>query len=651
MTRASSPNLYLVPVRVPDDVGPTCETTESLGESVALSADGNTLVAGAPLDNQTGGALVFTRTSSGWTQLGDELIGSGAIGKAQQGYSVSISGDGATVLIGGLADNENSGATWVFTRVPQPASLILTPSLNPVPIGQPVTLTASVMGSLGTAPTGTVQCFDGATPLGTFTLTLGSGSITATFLTLGVHNIVCNYSGDTTYAASSSTYALSVTSPTYYLLLTSSSGTTTFGQPATFTARIASQLATGIPAPSGQVQFFSGTCFCGLGGALTDRALIGSATLSNAVATVIVSNLPVGSHLIVATYFGDANFSSANSNSITQTIAQAATSITWNALASNSSRATLAVNVTAVLPGSGTPTGTVQFVDMSSNLVVASAPVAGGLATAAIASQPNAKGIALIASYLGDTNFLPSASLAESFISITDAAGYNPSSIAPDEIAAIIGSGFATAANTPTTTTPPTSVSGVTVQVTDSTASARLAPLLFVSPAQINALVPSETATGPATVAVTSATGVVFSRTILITSTAPGLFAANGQGTGFAAAEVTRVHPDGSQDTQNVAVFDSSQQRWVAVPIDLSDATVYLSLFGTGIRHRATDQSVTCTINGESVNVLYSGPQGSFPGLNQVNVELPTNLQGAGTVNVIVTVQGQPSNAVTIFIQ
>ena len=89
-----------------------------LGVSVALSADGNTAILGAPGDNSgTGAAFVFTRAGAGaqWLQQA-KLIGSGAVGNAAQVTSVAISGDGNTVLIGGPADNNTIGAVWVFTR-------------------------------------------------------------------------------------------------------------------------------------------------------------------------------------------------------------------------------------------------------------------------------------------------------------------------------------------------------------------------------------------------------------------------------------------------------------------------------------------------------------------------------------------------------
>ena len=88
------------------------------GASVAISADGNTAIVGGPADNSNAGAAwVFTRSGGGWSQQGSKLVGTGAVGAAvQQGFSVAISADGNTAIVGGPADSSNVGAAWVYTR-------------------------------------------------------------------------------------------------------------------------------------------------------------------------------------------------------------------------------------------------------------------------------------------------------------------------------------------------------------------------------------------------------------------------------------------------------------------------------------------------------------------------------------------------------
>jgi PKD repeat protein len=87
------------------------------GSSVALSADGDTALIGAPGDNgNVGAAWIFTRSGSTWTQHGDKLIGGGEIGEGQFGASVALSADSLTALIGAPYDYGSAGAAWVFTR-------------------------------------------------------------------------------------------------------------------------------------------------------------------------------------------------------------------------------------------------------------------------------------------------------------------------------------------------------------------------------------------------------------------------------------------------------------------------------------------------------------------------------------------------------
>ncbi|HTY58802.1 MAG TPA: T9SS type A sorting domain-containing protein, partial [Bacteroidota bacterium] len=87
------------------------------GYSVSLSADGNTAIIGGYPDNGfTGAAWVFTRSGGVWTQLGSKFVGTGAAGNGEQGVSVSLSSDGNTALVGGFADNNFMGAAWAFTR-------------------------------------------------------------------------------------------------------------------------------------------------------------------------------------------------------------------------------------------------------------------------------------------------------------------------------------------------------------------------------------------------------------------------------------------------------------------------------------------------------------------------------------------------------
>jgi hypothetical protein len=108
-----------------DEISGT-KTTGSCAEqgwSASLSSDGNTAIVGGPYDGSTNGtdgnlglgaAWIFTRSGEVWSQQGSKLVGTGAIGESAQGFSVSLSGDGRTAIVGGAYDNSAAGATWVF---------------------------------------------------------------------------------------------------------------------------------------------------------------------------------------------------------------------------------------------------------------------------------------------------------------------------------------------------------------------------------------------------------------------------------------------------------------------------------------------------------------------------------------------------------
>jgi hypothetical protein len=87
------------------------------GSSVALSADATTaLIGGEADDDGVGAAWVLTRSASSWSQQGEKLTGGGELGDGRFGYAVALSSAGETALIGGEADDDGIGAAWVFTR-------------------------------------------------------------------------------------------------------------------------------------------------------------------------------------------------------------------------------------------------------------------------------------------------------------------------------------------------------------------------------------------------------------------------------------------------------------------------------------------------------------------------------------------------------
>ena len=229
-------------------------------------------------------------------------------------------------------------------------------------------------------------------------------------------------------------------------------------------------------------------------------------------------------------------------------------------------------------------------------------------------------------------------------------AAANTSTVAPNSIASIFGSGLATQTAQASTQPLPLTLGGVAVMVRDSSGTLRNAPLYYVSPGQINFIVPNGTAPGVATLTVVN--GPVSSVGVAnIADVAPTLFSMNGNGMGVAAATAIRTLAGNPGPQFPIPVFQCDSSGCVPVPIDLGlDTPVFLSLYGTGIRNRSSQANVKVTINGISVPVLYAGPQTQFDGLDQVNVGLTLNLRGAGVSNVVVTVDGKDSNAVIISV-
>ncbi len=228
--------------------------------------------------------------------------------------------------------------------------------------------------------------------------------------------------------------------------------------------------------------------------------------------------------------------------------------------------------------------------------------------------------------------------------SLTVQSGAAPSgAIAPDSIASIFGTNLATQTQQAGAPPYPATLGGVTVNVQGIPAA-----LTYVSPGQINFIVPPGTAAGTATITVGSQTS-----TATIQPVAPALFSMNGNGSGVAAATAFRTQVPNPSRQFPVDVFHcDSSGHCTSTPIDVGlDTPVYLTLYGTGIRNRTSLSKVTVTINGIGLPVLYAGPQPQYPGLDQVNVPLVLGLRGSRESNVVLTVDGKAANVVTINIQ
>jgi hypothetical protein len=131
------------------------------GAAVALSADGEIALVGAPLDGEVGAVWLFTRSGTTWTQQGTKQSSPQATAQ-QFGTSVALSADGRTAVIGGPAHRHERGAAWVFanTSVPSPAVASVSPESGSSEGGTRVRITGS-----GFLPGTTVEIGGAASPV------------------------------------------------------------------------------------------------------------------------------------------------------------------------------------------------------------------------------------------------------------------------------------------------------------------------------------------------------------------------------------------------------------------------------------------------------------------------------------------------------
>lgn len=232
---------------------------------------------------------------------------------------------------------------------------------------------------------------------------------------------------------------------------------------------------------------------------------------------------------------------------------------------------------------------------------------------------------------------------------VVSAASYSPA-LASGMIAAMFGAALASATATAEVTPLPTTLAGRNLMLRDSAGVALPAPLFFVSPQQINFLIPPELAEGQVLVTIRAEATALGSHFITVSRVAPSIFTANATGQGVPAAIIVRVANNGVQTVESVSRYDASMQRAVTVPIEFTPDTaqIVLALFGTGWRFRSSLTATSVSLGGVNAPVQYVGAQPTLAGLDQLNVELPRSLAGRGEVDVVVTVDGKTANTVQI---
>jgi uncharacterized protein (TIGR03437 family) len=226
--------------------------------------------------------------------------------------------------------------------------------------------------------------------------------------------------------------------------------------------------------------------------------------------------------------------------------------------------------------------------------------------------------------------------------------------LAPGSIVSTFGTNLANQTMPASSAALPTNLGNTTVTVTDAKGTSRPATLYFVSSGQTNFVVPDATGPGPAVFTVTNADGTQSFGTVDIAPVSPAFYTMNQNGEGVVAGYVQIVPAKGQQTYEPVYSCPGGGKPCTTRPIDVSNSAdqYYLVMYGTGFRGRSALQGVSVAIGNKSLPaVLYAGAQGQYEGFDQLDVQLPTSLAGAGVVNVVATVDGVQSNVVQIQIQ
>ncbi len=407
-------------------------TTTALATSGTPSAVNQSVTFTATVASTTGSATVPFGGSVTFTDNGNPTTG--CTSPVNVNASTGVAACTATALTGGshtivatysgdsnYNSSNNNLAQVVGTITSSVVSFVS--SVNPSAVNEPVTLTATISPSGGSvALAGTVSFTENGVPLAdckvVFVSATGIASCTTSLLTLGTHIITAAYTGDPNYSSSSRPLTQVVNPAVVGIVLTANPpNASAVNTQVTFTATIT--------APAGTTTLAGSVNFTDNGASITNcsaAAVTLQGSTSTGVATCATNSLTAGSHSIKAAYLNDPNFT-ANSNTITQTVSKAVTSL--NLVSSSPANASTvnqttppAFTATITAPAGGLPlTGNVTFTDNGSAIsnCPASAPAASGVGTwVAVCSDPalTAAGSphTIQAAYAGDSNFVGIAS-------------------------------------------------------------------------------------------------------------------------------------------------------------------------------------------------------------------------------------------------
>jgi uncharacterized protein (TIGR03437 family) len=240
-------------------------------------------------------------------------------------------------------------------------------------------------------------------------------------------------------------------------------------------------------------------------------------------------------------------------------------------------------------------------------------------------------------------------SIEGSSVAVVSAASFASGPMASEGIAAAFGTRLAASTEAAADTPLPLTLGGTTVTVRDDRGVERRAPLFFVSEKQVNFQIPKGTASGIASVTISTDSGGLAEGQIEITDVAPAFFT-NGT---IAAGQIYRLGPDGEGVYEPLSQYDLATNAVIPIAIDLGEdpGPIRLVLYGTGFRKLQSLADIRVLIGGLAASVEYAGPHGSLVGLDQLNLRLPKGLAGRGDVLIEVEIEHVLANEVGVRIK
>ena len=250
--------------------------------------------------------------------------------------------------------------------------------------------------------------------------------------------------------------------------------------------------------------------------------------------------------------------------------------------------------------------------------------------------------------------YLDSALAAGQQFVVLSAASAMPN-VSPDSLVTLLGSYLASV--TAAGTAPyPKSLGAIILQIQDSAGAIHQPPLLYVSPDQINFLLPAAAATGTAIITIINAAGSPLSAKFEIQPVAPALFTANENAQGVVSATAYHtVLPTTLAVPIPVYQCLDTPDSCQSVPLPLGiDTPVFVTLNATGLRGRSSDSAVRLTIAGQQIRIQAINAlddDSSRAGIDQIFFPVPLTLRGAGEVDLSIGVDTATSNTARINIQ